>query len=95
MFAQLIDSLIFMHRHGIVHQDVKPGNILLEENFTVKLADFGIGMNHHLHMFNIIQVTTDADNSVFSFSQKKNSHHISLTSMGVGMAVCPTGPQSL
>uniref|UniRef100_A0A0E0GCF4 Protein kinase domain-containing protein n=1 Tax=Oryza nivara TaxID=4536 RepID=A0A0E0GCF4_ORYNI len=36
MFAQLIDSLIFMHRHGIVHRDVKPENILLEENFTPK-----------------------------------------------------------
>uniref|UniRef100_A0A0E0K4L3 Protein kinase domain-containing protein n=1 Tax=Oryza punctata TaxID=4537 RepID=A0A0E0K4L3_ORYPU len=34
MFAQLIDSPIFMHQHCIVHRDVKPGNVLLEENFT-------------------------------------------------------------
>jgi eukaryotic-like serine/threonine-protein kinase len=39
---QVLAALDHAHGHGIVHRDVKPENILIAENGTLKVADFGL-----------------------------------------------------
>ena len=42
MVSQACRGLHYAHRNGVVHRDVKPGNLLRAEDGVVKLADFGI-----------------------------------------------------
>jgi beta-lactam-binding protein with PASTA domain len=40
--AEIADALSFAHEHGVVHRDVKPGNVLITPQGQVKVTDFGI-----------------------------------------------------
>ena len=42
IFKQLIQTIKYIHNNNIVHRDIKPDNILLELNNTIKICDFGI-----------------------------------------------------
>ena len=45
--AEIARALEFVHRRGVVHQDIKPGNIMLDESGRPRLIDFGMARWRH------------------------------------------------
>ena len=42
IMVQILDGLQYAHKHGVVHRDIKPPNILVLLSGTAKLTDFGV-----------------------------------------------------
>ena len=42
IFKQLLNVLSYMHENKYVHRDLKSSNVLIDDHFRVKLADFGL-----------------------------------------------------
>lgn len=52
IMKQLLSAILEAHKHNIIHRDIKPQNILVKDDGTVKITDFGIALAH-----NAVQLT--------------------------------------
>lgn len=43
VFMQLVDGFLHIEANGIIHRDIREGNILIANNGVVKIIDFGLG----------------------------------------------------
>uniref|UniRef100_H2ZEA1 Protein kinase domain-containing protein n=1 Tax=Ciona savignyi TaxID=51511 RepID=H2ZEA1_CIOSA len=48
-FRDVVLGLEYLHYQKIIHRDIKPSNLLLDENNTVKIADFGVSQEFSGH----------------------------------------------
>lgn len=44
MMGQILSAISLAHQHQIIHRDIKPQNVLVDEDGTVKITDFGIAI---------------------------------------------------
>ena len=55
---QFVDALQYMHEEqGVVHIDLKLENILIQEDFTIKIADFGFATRKNINKLNLYRGT--------------------------------------
>lgn len=44
IMKQLVGAMVHAHKNNVVHRDIKPQNVLIKDDGTVKLTDFGIAL---------------------------------------------------
>ena len=66
LFTQLIDGFAYIEEQGIIHRDIREGNILIDKNGVAKIIDFGIGKR-----FNGL---SDCDDSLVDIVNRNNSN---------------------
>jgi serine/threonine protein kinase len=79
------------YRHGIIHRDVKPTNILITEDFEVKLSDFGVALLPDAAHTIIDQAGSPAYMSPEQISGKTLTHRSDIYSLGVVLYQLLTG----
>ncbi|CAJ0947048.1 unnamed protein product [Ranitomeya imitator] len=42
--AEMVCRVQFLHEHGVIHGDLKPGNILIQDTGHIKIPDFGLSV---------------------------------------------------
>ncbi len=52
IFKEILKALLYIHKKDILHLDLKPSNILIEQSGKIKISDFGIGIQFNKENIN-------------------------------------------
>jgi serine/threonine-protein kinase len=90
---ELLEALDHIHRAGILHRDVKPGNVILEPDGTAKLIDFGIAVTRDATALTStgLVLGTERYAAPEVMEGRPASERSDLYSLGVILRACP-GP---
>jgi serine/threonine protein kinase len=87
-----IRALEYAHRHGVIHRDIKPGNILLSQTGETKVSDFGASFQQKLQDTTQINgVGSPAYMSPEQVRLEPLTHQTDIYSVGVTMYRLLTG----
>ncbi len=87
-----IRALEYAHRHGVIHRDIKPGNILLSETGETKVSDFGASFQQKLQdTTQISGIGSPAYMSPEQVRLEPLTHQTDIYSLGVTMYRLLTG----
>lgn len=90
---QICRGLLYAHKNGVVHRDVKPQNIIIDKNNSCKITDFGIAQIFREKSITMtgIAVGTPEYMSPEQASGKKITHCTDIYSLGILMYEMLTG----
>lgn len=96
MGIRILAAVDHAHKHGIVHRDIKPQNILVDSQGVVKVADFGIARLKAQQTTRVADVNSSALGSVHYISPEQASGEVAdeksdLYSVGVVLYEMLTG----
>ena len=68
IFKQLLTALDHAHKGGVIHRDIKPGNVMLAESDIVKVTDFGLAK---IQKTNVSTVTMGTAGTLYYISPEQ------------------------
>lgn len=84
-------ALAFAQRHGVIHCDIKPANILIREDTNIKISDFGAAQYEEAQHTYLQGIGSPAYMSPEQVQEKEVTYHTDIYSLGVVMYQMLTG----